>query len=169
LTKTEKIGQLFSEIHEQLNNPNDSQMNRAAIFLRLLEINKKVELLFDQSEVGFGPKQMEAPMIPSGPNQGKKENIHPTSQYKNPTQSDQFGKFRNQIMGLDPKRQKQKFMDMNDVVDMHSDKDLPDFLHKLNLRLNLYDPDLKFVTINKKYFFNFQIRKVDQMWNREIT
>jgi hypothetical protein len=126
---------------------NDSQMNRAAIFLRLLEINKKVEQLFDQSEVGFGNNNFDNPIIPSGPSAANKENRVHT---QNHTQTEQFGKFRDKIMGLDPRRQKTKFMDMNDVVDMHSDKDLPDFLHKLNLRLNLYEPDLKFVTINKK-------------------
>jgi hypothetical protein len=124
-------------------------MNRAAIFLQLLEINKKVEQLFDQSEVGFGGS-LDLPPIPTKAG-GNKENVmqmaRPTGEFQN---AQQFGKFRDQIMGLKPPDQMNKFMDMNDVINMQSDKDLPDFLHKLNLRLNLYEPDLKFATINKK-------------------
>lgn len=125
-------------------------MNRAAIFLKLLEINKKVEQLFDQSEVGFGANTFEMPPIPSQPGANKENRAN----LPNPTglgNREQFGKFRDKIMGLNPKEHMKKFIDMNDVIDMQSDKDLPNFMHKLNLKLNLYEPDLRFATINKKY------------------
>ena len=135
-------------MHEELNGSDASAMNRAAIFLQLLEINKKVEQVFDQSEVGFGGNGFEMPPLPSQPG-GNKENLaHPSGNYGN---REQFGKFRDKIMGLDQREHVRKFMDMNDVVDMHSDKDLPNFMHKLNLKLNLYEPDLRFATINKKW------------------
>lgn len=146
MAKTTQISRLFSEVHDQLSATEQPQINRAGVFLRLLEINKKVEQLFDQSEVGFGGNTFNLPMIPSGPGNGEKaENLS-----GDPSKPGQFGKFRDQLMGLNARSRKNKFMDMHDVVDMHSDKALPDFLHKLNLRLNLYEPDLKFATISKK-------------------
>lgn len=135
-------------MHDNLNSPDDLSMNRAAIFLQLLEINKKVQQLFDQTDVGFG-EQLELPPLPAKahPEKGKLPNMaQPTGEYK----EGPFGRFRDRIAGLNPPQKMQRFMDMNDVVDMQSDKDLPDFLHKLNLRLNLYEPDLKFATIHKK-------------------
>lgn len=138
---------MFSDVHEQLSASQDPQVNRAGIFLRLLEINKRVEQLFDQSEVGLGPNQADALPLPGGPVNGEA----PSEPTKGSSQAEGLVRFRQQIMGLDARVHQRKFADMNDVVDMHSDKALPDFLHKLNLRLNLYEPDLKFATVSKKW------------------
>lgn len=147
LAKTAEISRLFAAVHEQLSAPDAAQVNRAEAFLRLLEINSKVAHLFDQSETGFGPKGVDPLSVPSGPGNGDKATEEPAG--AGPLQS--LGKFRDRLAGLEPAGPTRKFVDMHDVVDMHSDKGLPDFLHKLNLRLNLYEPDLKFATIHKKW------------------
>ena len=65
-------------------------------------------------------------------------------------QTENIGRLRDKLVGLNQNQTQGKYHDMREVVGMQSDKDLPNFLHKLNLRLNLYEPDLKFTTVNQK-------------------
>ena len=137
-----------------MNNENGTIVNRAEIFLKLLEINNKVIQIFDFSQGKLGPIEQGYKMpFPSKtqPIDEQNNQIPGNHDYMNMNKENEKAiDLRNEMIGAQKSSLKQKYHDMNDTVKLQSDKDLPNFLHKLNLRLNLYQPDLKFTTINQK-------------------
>ena len=75
-----------------------------------------------------------------------------------------FLQLRDKLVGVNQQADQTRFYDMNDHIQLHSDKDLPNFLHKLNLKLNLYQPDLKFTMMHKKSDFVDSIYLYYEYW-----
>lgn len=62
----------------------------------------------------------------------------------------EFEQMKSKLTGLNQPIDNTKYVDMRDVNIPSSAQNLPNFIHKLNLRLNLYEPDLKFTSLCHK-------------------
>jgi hypothetical protein len=78
------------------------------------------------------------------------ENVAPSNDVDGVDYGYEFQQMKSKLTDVGKTDDTRKYVDMRDVSIATSAKNLPNFIHKLNLRLNLYEPDLQFKPLSKK-------------------